>query len=373
MDRGRAAVFLGPGKPFELREYPLPDPPERGLVVRVTQGNICGSDLHFWRGDLGELGKIPPSILGHEGTGRIARLGDGVRTDSLGVPVREGDRIVWVYYRACDRCRPCLRGLPNACAQALLSVVRPCDEPPHFFGTFADAYCLLPGQKFFRVPDDLDDHAVAGANCALAQVVYGLEKAGLGFGETVVVQGAGGLGLYATAVAREMGAERIVVVDAIPERLELARELGADHVVDASEITDPRARTARVLELTDGWGADVVVEVVGSPHVIPEGIRMLARGGRYLEMGSIAPRQTYKQDPSILVGPNRSILGVSLYPAWALKKALDFLSRTRGRFPLERIASTVYPLEKIDEAFRVADAFSRRPAGVTRVGIRPEA
>lgn len=372
MGSGRAAVFRGPGQPFELRRYELAEPPEGGVLVRLTQSNICGSDLHFWRGDLIDFGELPPAILGHEGVGRIAKLGAGVRTDSLGQPVREGDRIVWVYYRSCDRCRPCLRGLPNACAQALLSVVRPCEKPPHFFGTFADYYYLLPGQKFFRVPEALEDRTVAGANCALAQVVYGLERAGLGFGETVVVQGAGGLGLYATAVAREMGAERILVVDAIARRLELARELGADHVIDASELADPRARTARVLELTGGWGADVVVEVVGSPHVLPEGVRMLSRGGRYLVMGSITPKQTYKQDPSLLVGPNRSILGVSLYPPWALKKAIDFLARAQGRFPLEKIASTTYPLEQIDDAFRAADAFSRKPVAVTRVGIRPE-
>ena len=85
-------------------------------------------------------------------------------------------------------------------------------------------------------------------------------------------------------------------------------------MIDINEITDPRARVSQVQSLTDGWGADVVVEVVGHPDVCNEGIRMLARGGRYLELGNINPRMTYKADPSLLVGFNRSIIGVSLYP-----------------------------------------------------------
>jgi threonine dehydrogenase-like Zn-dependent dehydrogenase len=370
---GRAAVFVGPRRPFELREYPLPEPAPDAVVVRVTQANVCGSDLHLWRGDLAQMAPaLPPSILGHEATGRIARLGRDVRTDSLGTPLAEGDRVVWVYYQPCERCRPCLRGHENACLRALLSVVRPCAEPPHFLGTFADYYYLAGRQHVFRVPDGLDDALVAGANCALSQVIFGLEQARLAFGDLVVVQGAGGLGLYATAVARAMGAEKVIVIDAVAARLELARALGADATIDVSDVTEPRARTARVLELTGGWGADVVVEVVGRPEVVPEGIRMLARGGRYLEMGSIAPNATYKEDPSILVGPNRAILGVSLYPPFTLKKALDFLVRERGRLPLGRVVSRSYPLAQADEAFAAADTFAGHAAhGVTRVAIRP--
>jgi threonine dehydrogenase-like Zn-dependent dehydrogenase len=212
---------------------------------------------------------------------------------------------------------------------------------------------------------------VAGANCARSQVIFGLERAALSFGETVVIQGAGGLGLYATAVARDMGAEKVIVVDAIAARLQLARVLGADATIDVTEVTDARARTQRVLELTNGWGADVVVEVVGIPEVVPEGIRMLARGGRYLLMGSVAPKQTYRQDPSILIGPNRSMIGVSLYPPRTLKQALDFVSRSHTRLPLSRIVSQIFSLDAINEAFAAADAFAQTKQQVARVGVRP--
>ena len=372
MPTARAAVFVAPRQPFELREYPVPEPGPDEILVQITQTNVCGSDVHMWRGDMAPVaGGLPPIILGHEMTGRAAKLGRNAQTDSLGQPLAEGDQLVWVYYTPCGRCRPCLRGLPHACMGSLVSIMRPCEEPPHFVGGFAEYYVLNVRQGLFKVPDGLGDDEVAGANCALAQVIFGLEQAALSFGETVVIQGAGGLGLYATAVARDMGAEKVIVIDAIPARLQLARELGADATIDVTEIAHPRARTQRVLELTDGWGADVVVEVVGIPDVVPEGIRMLARGGRYLLMGSIAPKQTYSEDPSILIGSNRSIIGVSLYPPLVLKQAIDFLARSRARLPLSRIASQVFPLDAINDAFAAADAFAQTKQQVARVGVRP--
>jgi threonine dehydrogenase-like Zn-dependent dehydrogenase len=161
------------------------------------------------------------------------------------------------------------------------------------------------------------------------------------------------------------------VIDGIRERLALARAMGADETINITEVSEPRQRTQRVLDLTGGWGADIVVEVVGFPEVVPEGIRMLARGGRYLEMGSIAPNRTYKEDPSILVGPNRSIVGVSLYTPFTLKKALDFLARCRDRYPFARVAAHAFPLAAINEAFATADPFGQSKQGVTRVAIRP--
>ena len=189
-------------------------------------------------------------------------------------------------------------------------------------------------------------------------------------GETIVIQGAGGLGLYATAVAREMGAEQIIVIDGIDARLKLAQELGAHAVIDVKDITEPRKRSQKVLDLTGNWGADVVVEVVGIPDVVNEGIRMLARGGRYLELGNITARATYKADPSLLVGANRSIHGVSLYTPFTLKKAIDFLERSRDTLPLDKLFSHTYPLEDIDQAFHEADAFAASPHQVTRASIK---
>ena len=368
-ETARAAVFTAAKAPFEIREYPIPDPRDRDAVIAVTRANVCGSDVHIWSGDAGlaQMGVGYGIILGHEMVGRVAKLGAKVSKDAAGKRLREGDRVVFTYYIYCGSCPACLRGQVHACMMALASPVRSCDAPPHFFGGFADYYYLKAKQRVFKVPDGLDDTVVAGANCALSQVLHGLDTVDLKLGETVVVQGLGGLGLYACAVARERGASLVIGIDSVPERLEMAKQFGAHEVIDMNEL-DNRARVSRVQRLTGGWGADVVVEVAGVPEAIPEGIRMTARLGRYLEMGCINPKRTYKADPSLLVGFNRSIHGVSLYPPQTLGRAVAFLERTRARYPYEALVSHDYTLDQIDEAF-AATGHGCAHSGSTRAAI----
>ncbi|HUU63555.1 MAG TPA: zinc-binding dehydrogenase [Dehalococcoidia bacterium] len=357
IEKGRAAVYCGLGHPFEIKEYPVPEPEPGAILIKVSRANICGSDLHMWRGDidLAALGAPLPAIIGHEMTGTVAKLGESVTTDSAGQPLAVGDRVVHRYFYPCGRCRACLKGNDGACLIAPLTYISPCEQPPHFLGVYAEYFYLRPNHTVFKVPDDLTDEMVAPANCALSQVIYGLGKVGFGFGETIVIQGAGGLGIYATAVARDMGAEKIIVIDGIDERLRLAKAFGADELIDLRELKTPMERSLRVKELTGGWGADVVAELVGFPQVIPEGIDMLGNGGRYLEMGNVTFGMTYEADPSKLVTGNKSIVGVMLYGPYALKQALDFLSRTKDKYPFDKILSRSYPLEEINRAFEEQD------------------
>ncbi len=111
----------------------------------------------------------------------------------------------------------------------------------------------------------------------------------------------------------------------------------------------------RVKDLTGGWGADVVAELVGFPHVIPEGINMLGNGGRYLEMGNISFGMTFELSPSVLTTANKSIIAVMLYNRLSLKKALDFLSRAKDRYPFDKILSRSYSLDEINKAFEEQD------------------
>jgi len=355
--KGRAAIYKGLGHPMEIVEYPVTDPEPGAILVKMRRANICGSDLHIWRGDvdLAGLGQPMPVILGHEMVGSVDKLGAGVTTDSAGQPLAEGDRVVYRYFLPCGRCRACLRGNDAACPNAYLTVVNQSEPPPHFRGAYAEYYYLLPNQTVFKVPDDLPDEVVAPVNCALSEVIYGLEKVNFSFGETVAIQGAGGLGIYATAVAKEMGAAKVIVIDGIEERLKLAKAFGADEVIDMREFKESYERSGRVKELTGGWGADVVVEVVGFPQVIPEGIDMLGSGGRYLELGNVSPLKTFELDPAMLVINGKSIMGMALYTAEALKKSLDFLSRTKGKYPFNKILSKVYRLEEINRAFEEQD------------------
>jgi D-arabinose 1-dehydrogenase-like Zn-dependent alcohol dehydrogenase len=354
---GRAALFRGVGQPLEIKEYPVPEPGPGAAVVRISLANVCGSDLHTWRGDLdpAKRGRALPIHQGHEGTGRIHALGDGVSTDSNGQPLAVGDRVVFAYFFPCGRCKACLNGREWTCPRRMHPRATSCDEWPHFKGTFGDYFYLYPNHMVFKVPDEVSDEAVAGVNCAMAQVTCGWDMAQLQVGETVVIQGAGGLGLYAIAVARERGAGRIIVIDGVRERLEVASMFGADEFVDLTDLPSPAERIGRVRELTGGWGADVVMEVGGFPPITEEGLQMVASGGRYVEIGNISPGLTYAADPALWVTQNITIYGNNHYGRRHLRDALDMLRRTAGKYPYGKIVSHQFPLEKINEAFAQQD------------------
>jgi threonine dehydrogenase-like Zn-dependent dehydrogenase len=361
----RAALFFEPGKPFEIREFPVPEARPGGLVLRVTRANICGSELHIWRGD-GRFGQVVTPqgrILGHEATGLVHALGEGVTTDWNGLPVSEGDRIAYQYFCPCGKCRSCMRGVSEACKQSFSIQRGKLDEWPYTRGAFSDYIYLHPNQAFFKVPDNVTDTMVVSANCALAQVVMGLERVGVGMGDRVVIQGCGGLGVYACAIAKERGASTVIAIDGIDERLALAQRMGADHLIDFRSVSDPRQRIEAVKDLTAGWGADVVVEVVGFAKVIDEGLRMLGWGGRYLEMGTFYTGTSFECDPGRLVGQNQRIEAVASYDAVSLQRAIDFLSRNAAHLPLDEVVVD-YPLEEIEQAFADQDAGRARRASL---------
>ncbi len=229
------------------------------------------------------------------------------------------------------------------------------DEPPYFVGGYGDYYLLPAGAVVYTVPDSVSDAIAAGANCALSQVMYGLERVDLQLGEYVVVQGAGALGLYAVAVAKARGAARVIAIDGVPERLTLAKEFGADAVIDINDLTTEKERTKAVRTLTGGQGADVVVEVVGHPSAIDEGLKMLGPFGRYVEIGNINIGKTFEFDPSRFVFGNKTMVGVSLYDPAVLSRALTFLEQYQDRLPFDRLAAASYPLAEINAAFAAAE------------------
>jgi len=362
---GRAAIFTDVGKPLEFRDYPLPEVEPGAMLVKISMANICGSDLHFLKGQGPGVPRGIPQILGHEMTGHVARLGREVKTDSLGQPLREGDRVVYAYFRGCGTCWMCLEGQPGCPNRYAHWIGVSSDNPPHFNGAYAEYYYLRPGQWVFKVPDELPDTLVSPVNCALAEVIYGLHRTGITLGDSVVIQGAGGLGLYATAVAREMGAGQIIVLDRVKDRLDLAKAFGADHVFNVDEIDWPQ-RLEAIRALTGGRGADVVAEFVGSPSVVQEGVEMLRYGGRYLWIGNINLGLKGEIDPGQVVRGSRTVFGLVVYEAWVIPRALQFLQRTRTKYPYERIISHTFPLERINEAFE--QAYQRR---VMRVSLVP--
>ena len=372
MPMGKAAVLVEPYR-FEMTELPTPEVGTGGMLIKITSAGICGSDLHYWRGEMKPMlkGEPGPVILGHEMTGVVYSMGKNVVADSMGKQLNEGDRVVFPYFFPCRRCYICLRGEPNHCPERFrfrASV----KEYPYCNGGFAEYYYLYPGHDVFKVPSELSDEAVTAVNCAVSQVIYGLEIGGARMGDNIVIQGAGGLGLYAAAAARDMGAAQVIVIDGLANRLEMARNCGADHTIDINEYDTPEARIDRVKELTGGWGADVCLELVGYPHVVPEGLQMLRKGGAFVEVGNIWGDSNVSLDMSKLIWGQTRIIPAAHYNPEILPAALDFLVRTRDRYPLTKVMSHRYSLDQISTAFEQSEWLGKTEGTeITRAFLAP--
>ena len=247
------------------------------------------------------------------------------------------------------KCPACLKGYPSHCEHTFTYFMQQ-DTAPHFHGaTFATHYYVHPGQFFFRVPDTVADGEAAAANCALSQMLVAADAADVKAGQNVVIQGAGGLGLNACAVAKERGAT-VIIIDRVPLRLELAREFGADHTIDLSEHNSSEARAEHVRDLTDGWGPEVIIEVTGVSEVIPEGLDMIGVGGTYVLIGSIGFGRPCDFDPAVAVRKLVTMKGVIRYQPRYLREALRFLDRTRDRYSFGKLLDRRFTLDQVQEA-----------------------
>jgi len=372
MPRGLTAVLVRPGKPLELETLPTPEVEPGGVLIRNTAAAICGSDLHYWRDDGHYQGPDLRCVPGHEFAGVVHSLGKGVQIDSLRRPLKEGDRVAFPFFNPCNRCYWCLRGEHHACPyRQRRNVQQNLDQYPYCDGGYAEYYYLPPGHYVFKVPDVLSDEAVAPVNCALCQVLHGLEQADMKFGDVVVIQGAGGLGVFAAAVAAEKGASRVISIDGQAPRLALARQCGATDVIDMNELRTPEARVQRVKDLTDGRGADIVVEVVGVAATTVEGLDMVRFNGKYVDIGNIIPATVTLPATKVITQQIRW-LGVTHYNPWIVPVALDFLVRTRDRYPLSKVVSHSFALADVNRAFELAE-WQGKSGGTaaTRVILKP--
>jgi D-arabinose 1-dehydrogenase-like Zn-dependent alcohol dehydrogenase len=349
---GRTAIYTGP-KTIEIREYPVLDPGAGEMMLRIKQAGLCGSDLHIWRGELGEPwpGGRP---IGHEGLATIHALGAGVSTDSTGKPLQEGDRVTWFPIFSCQRCELCLAGDQHICAKRQVAFKLRGDEPPYFFGTFGDFFYLPPNHPVFKIPDDVADEEVVSVNCAMGTVFQGLVDAGIRQGHNVVVLGAGGLGLYATAFAVGMGAQEVIAVDGQQARLDMARRLGATATININDLKTVEQRVARVKDATRAHGADIVLELAGYGELVPEGLAMLAPQGTFVEIGNIVTGRDAHFHPRLL-GGSKHMTFSSMYRPANVPRMLDFIQKNHDRLPIKNVISHKYALKDIDAAFAASE------------------
>jgi threonine dehydrogenase-like Zn-dependent dehydrogenase len=345
-----AAVLTQYNKPLEARTYPVPHEVGQGeALVRIEMAGICGTDVHLWRGEL----PIPlPVILGHETVGRIERLGAGLTKDWRGLPLAEGDRITWTSSIVCGECYYCrIKRQPTRCiGRKAYGISYSADEAPHLRGGYAEYILLRGGSSIFRIPDTLETAAVVGSGCALMTAIHGLERAPVRPGDTVVVQGAGPVGLAALAIARESGASTAIVIGAPDHRLALATEFGADYVISIEAVPDAAARRELVLRYSAPFGADVVVEAVGHPSAVPEGLNLCRDGGTYLVLGQYADAGDVALNPHTITRKQLNVVGSWAFEPRHMDAALNLLDRTNWKHLFAKQVTHRFPLAKANEA-----------------------
>jgi len=350
MSTVKAAVLTAYEQPLEMREYEaLTNPGPGEALVRVEIAGICGTDVHLW---LGQLNVPLPVILGHETVGRLEALGEGLTHDWRGNPLAAGDRVAWASSIVCGECYYCrVKRQPTRCLSHKAYGISYCaDTAPHLRGGYAQQIHLRAGTAIFRLPDSLPSDAVVGAGCALATAIHGIERCPVEWGDTVIVQGTGPVGLAAIAVAKQAGATKIIAIGGPSHRLELARAFGADATIDIAEVPDAAERQRQAIALTGGYGADVVIECVGYPNAVNEGIELPRDGGKFLILGQYANAGNISFNPHTITRKQLIVQGSWGFEPRHVDRGLRMLEIPRWQELFANEITARYPLEQANEA-----------------------
>ncbi len=361
-----AATLVQPGR-YELREYPLPEPAPGCVLVKMQFSGICGTDKHTYQGFTMQYGERKlefPLIQGHENVGTVAAIGgDGKFTDFEGIPLQVGDRVVVGANVSCGHCYYCRHDFPYCCCENTLDYgnLLSAKNPPHLFGGWSQYLYVIPGSFLIKVPDDLPSEVAVLTE--IFAVSVGLDRAkqmsafpneSFRFDDTVVVLGVGPLGMCFLMKARMLGAGTIIAVDLSDYRLNFAKRLGADHVINATN-TSKFDRLQFVKGLTHGRGADMVVECAGVPTAVTEGLEMLRVGGLLVEAGNFSDLGEISISPHRhLCAKNVRILGVSGEEPAAYGPGMRQMGRYMKHYPLQEFVTHRYGIRDVEAAVKKA-------------------
>jgi len=354
----KIAVLKEFNSPLEIREEEIAPLEEGEVLVELAASGVCGSDVHMWKGKDPRTPR--PLILGHEGVGKVVDGGGG-KDDIFGNAICEGDLIIWDRGVTCNRCAFCtVLKEPSLCPyREVYGIVRN--------GCYATHLTLLPETNVLKLADGLTEELLAdheemmdpavlvAAACSGATAAHTVELLPIRPGDVVVIQGPGPLGLFCLAFAFAKGATTAVVIGthADASRLKLAMEFG-DVLTHEVEKEPAEKRRDQVLNLTHGMGASVVVDCTGTPASFNEGLRLTAPGGTYSLPGIATPvgevpLAIYED----VARRNVRIQGVWVSDTSHLYQAVQLV--LSGRFPLHKLVTHRFPLDRVMDALDVVD------------------
>jgi threonine dehydrogenase-like Zn-dependent dehydrogenase len=360
-DQVRAAVQVGPGR-IEIQEFPRPSiGPDSGLL-RVEANGICGSDVEMYKGNLGS-GRYPV-IPGHEPMGIIEEIGERAAERWRVAP---GDRVALEVIVPCRSCHLCLTGRYQSCRHRTVGHgVTPTTVEPSLYGGFAEYLYLSPNAVLHPIDKNLPPEIAVMFNPMGAGVRWACHLGNVQLGDTVVVLGAGQRGLAAVMAARSVGAGTVIVtglaVDA--HKLALAREFGADHTI----VVDTEDTVERVMEITDGAGADVVLELTPMAAAPVSHALLAARHGGRVVLAGLKGGKDIPLRTDLIINRALTLVGAFGVDARGYREAIRLIES--GRFPLEKLHTHTFGLDDTERAIQVLAGDVPGEAGV-HVSVHP--
>jgi L-iditol 2-dehydrogenase len=365
MSHVEAIVMPAPGRPLEARRFAEPRPEPGGAVLQMLASEVCGTDVHLHHG---RLAGVPyPIIPGHVSCGRLLET-NGPLLDVEGGPIEAG-RIVTFFdvFGTCGECWYCLVAKAGTrCPKRRVYGITTSAEHG-LLGGWAQRIELKPGVRVVPLPEGLDVLEFMGGGCGLPTGFHAVERAKIALGDTVAVQGSGPVGLNAAIFASLAGALRVLVIGAPATRLEAARRLGAEDVLDIIAVPDAAARVRWLRDRTAGRGADVVIEASGNPAAVAEGLEMVREAGTYVVVGQ------YTDAGDVTLNPHRqlnrkhaTLLGCWGYEFTHLHRAVALMAKHAARFRWRDLVTREYPLSQAGAALEEMER-----QAVVKAVIRP--
>src|ERR1700722_3228067 len=354
-----AAVVTKFREAIELWRVPLPEMELGSVLIRVDAATLCGTDAHRWMGHLGEGGPDQPFIEpltlpytpGHETCGTIGET-RGVVNDILSQPLKAGDPIISSYSH-CGHCYYCRVTRQTTLCKDNKSFGH--SHPSKMMGGCAEYHYFPPGGSFIRVPTEVAPELAASAACALRTIMHSFEQLGsIASHETMLIQGCGPLGLYALALAKDRGTKKVLMIGAPAARLAVAKEWGADHVLDLANVAQAADRVDWVRDLTAGRGADIVINCASS-HAMPEGLRMTRPGGRLVQVSASGGLDV--RGPPMLLFRGVQIISTVMAEARHFYQAIEFIATRQRQFNFKNLISNTYTLDGLTDALRAMSEF----------------
>ncbi len=346
----KAAVLVKPGK-FELKEYPIPEINDDEMLVKVEGCGVCGTDGHEFKRD--PFG-LCPTVLGHEGSGTIVKIGKNIKTDFTGAPLGVGDQIVTCII-PCGECSAC-RNTPertNLCEKSGIYGLNP-DDDVHFNGYFAEYLKIKKNSTVFKVNGMTLDQRMLVEPAAVA--IHAVERAKttglLRFDTSVLVQGCGPIGLMVIAVLRTLGIDNVIAVDGNDNRLEFAKRFGVKHTINFTKFKSFDDQLAEVKKITNGLGAEFLIQCTGVAAAARTAWKMVRRGGGMCEVGFFMDGGECAINHHFdICNKEISLVGSWVYTPQNYPTTFAFLRRAADmNLPVEDLVTHHFPLKDIQEA-----------------------